>query len=61
MMGALQVETQEGMRFEIGTGFTDAQRRDPPPVGSLVTYQYRDLTKNGVPRFVSYLRRREEP
>lgn len=61
MMGALQVETSEGMRFEIGTGFTDAQRRDPPPVGSLVTYQYRDVTKNGVPRFVSYLRRREEP
>lgn len=61
MMGALRVETPEGMRFEIGTGFTDAQRRDPPPVGSLVTYQYRDVTKNGVPRFVSYLRRREEP
>ncbi|WP_374485298.1 DNA ligase [Zoogloea sp.] len=61
MMGALQVETPEGMRFEIGTGFTDAQRRDPPPVGSLVTYQYRDVTKNGVPRFVNYLRRREEP
>lgn len=61
MMGALRVETPEGMRFEIGTGFTDAQRRDPPPVGSLVTYQYRDVTKNGMPRFVSYLRRREEP
>lgn len=61
MMGALQVETSEGMRFEIGSGFTDAVRRDPPPVGSVVTYQYRDVTKNGVPRFVSYLRRREEP
>ena len=61
MMGALQVETPEGLRFEIGTGFTDAVRRNPPPVGSVVTYQYRDLTKNGVPRFVNYLRRREEP
>lgn len=61
MMGALRVETPDGMRFEIGTGFSDAVRRDPPPVGSTVTYQYRDVTKNGVPRFVSYLRRREEP
>lgn len=61
MMGALQVETPEGRRFEIGTGFTDALRRDPPAVGSVVTYQYRDVTRNGVPRFVSYLRRRVEP
>ena len=59
MMGALQVETAEGVRFEIGTGFSDAVRRAPPPVGTLVSFQYRALTKDGVPRFASYLRRRE--
>lgn len=59
MMGALQVETAAGVRFEIGTGFTDAVRRDPPPVGALITFQYRALTKDGVPRFASYLRPRE--
>jgi DNA ligase 1 len=59
MMGALQVETAAGVRFELGTGFTDAVRRDPPPVGALITFQYRALTKDGVPRFASYLRRRE--
>ncbi len=59
LMGALLVETDKGVRFQLGTGFTDAERRNPPPVGSLVTFVYRDLTQDGVPRFASYLRRRE--
>lgn len=58
-LGALHVETAEGKRFHIGTGFTDAQRTAPPPVGAQVTYTYRGLTKNGLPRFASFLRLRE--
>ena len=59
MMGALLVETSSGVRFQLGTGFTDAERREPPPVGAQVTYVYRELTRAGVPRFASYWRRRE--
>jgi DNA ligase-1 len=55
-LGALQVQTPEGVRFKLGTGFTDAQRRHPPPVGATVTYRYRDLTPAGKPRFASFLR-----
>jgi DNA ligase-1 len=55
-MGALQVQTPEGRRFYLGTGFSDEQRRHPPPVGSTVTYRYRDLTSTGLPRFASFLR-----
>lgn len=60
MMGALQVETADGKRFQIGTGFTDAVRANPPAVGTLITFTYRGLTKNGLPRFASYLRVREK-
>lgn len=60
MMGALLVETDKGVRFEIGTGFSDAERRNPPPVGSRITFTYRNLTRGGVPRFASYLRPRVE-
>lgn len=59
-MGSLLVE-DEDRQFRIGTGFTDAQRDHPPPVGSLVTYRYRGLTAKGLPRFPSFLRLREEP
>lgn len=59
MLGALRVETPAGVRFELGSGLSDAERRDPPPLGALVTYQYRSLSRDGVPRFASYQRRRE--
>lgn len=59
-MGALQVETADGKRFQIGTGFSDAVRASPPPVGATVTYTHRGLTKNGLPRFASYLRVRDK-
>jgi DNA ligase-1 len=61
VLGALVVRSPEGTRFRIGTGFSDAQRRDPPPVGASVTYAYRGLTPAGVPRFASFVRVRELP
>jgi DNA ligase 1 len=60
-LGALEVETPEGVRFKLGTGFTDAQRANPPKIGSTVTYTYRDITKTGKPKFASFLRVRNEP
>lgn len=60
MLGALRVRNQQGTEFSIGTGFTDAERANPPPVGSIITYKYHGYTNNGVPRFASFLRIREE-
>ena len=59
-MGALWVETPEGLRFRLGTGFTDAQREQPPAIGSWVTYRYRGLHDSGLPRFASFLRERPD-
>lgn len=60
MLGALEMETRQGKKFRLGTGFSDVVRANPPPVGAIVTYQYKGLTKNGLPRFASYLRVRQE-
>jgi DNA ligase-1 len=54
-----RVESPQRRRFFIGSGLSEAERRDPPPIGSLITYRYRDLTPGGVPRFATYLRRHE--
>ena len=59
-MGALRVRSEDGREFSLGTGFTDRQRSDPPPIGAMVTYRFRDLTNNGLPRFASFLRMRME-
>ena len=55
-MGALRVRAEDGREFSLGTGFTYQQRRDPPLVGTTVTYRYHDLTRTGLPRFASFLR-----
>ncbi|MFA6015082.1 MAG: DNA ligase [Gallionellaceae bacterium] len=55
-LGALEVLTDDGMRFRIGSGLSDAQRVNPPPVGSIITYRHTGLTHKGLPRFPRYLR-----
>ena len=55
-MGALRVRAEDGREFSLGSGFTDRVRRDPPAVGTTVTYRYHDLTRSGLPRFASFLR-----
>lgn len=59
-MGALLVEMPTGQRFRLGAGFSDAQRSDPPPVGSWVTYRYRGTHDGGIPRFASFVRVRDD-
>jgi DNA ligase-1 len=61
VLGALLVETAKGLRFRIGTGFSDADRRNPPALGSWVTYRYIGLNEgSGIPRFASFMRVRED-
>jgi DNA ligase 1 len=59
-LGALQVETPEGLRFRLGSGFSDALREHPPAVGSWVTYRYRGHHDSGLPRFATFLRERPD-
>ncbi len=56
VMGGLIVEMPNGKTFNIGTGFTDADRRNPPPIGSYVTYTFTETTSDGIPKCVSFLR-----
>jgi DNA ligase-1 len=59
-MGALRVRSAAGVDFLLGTGFSDAEREAPPPLGSWVTFTHRGVTVEGVPRFASFLRVRSE-
>jgi DNA ligase 1 len=59
-MGALLVQTPEGLRFRIGSGFTDEQREQPPPMGSWITYRFRGQNGSGLPRFATFVRVRTD-
>ncbi|MGI2260114.1 DNA ligase [Shewanella sp. GXUN23E] len=61
MLGSLTVRMADGREFNIGTGFSDELRRQPPPIGSQITFKYKGLTGNGLPRFASYYRVRVDP
>lgn len=58
-LGALRVRTPDGREFRLGSGFSDAERDTPPPLGATVTYRHRGLTSQGLPRFASFLRVRD--
>ncbi len=59
-LGSLEVQLPDGRRFRLGTGFSNAEREDPPPVGSTVEFRYSGLTRTGLPRFAVFLRERED-
>ncbi len=64
-LGALLVELPAAdgkppLRFKLGTGFSDAQRQNPPAIGALVTYRFRGLNDSGIPRFASFMRVRAD-
>ena len=55
-MGSMEVINDEGITFKIGSGFSFEERKNPPAIGSLITYQYRGKTNSNKPRFATFLR-----
>jgi DNA ligase-1 len=60
MLGALVVQRADGVQFGLGSGLTDHQRSNPPPLGTRITYTYQGVTARGVPRFARLLRVRDD-
>ncbi|PHS14918.1 MAG: DNA ligase [Kangiella sp.] len=55
-LGSIEVINEDGITFKIGSGFSFNERKNPPPIGSTITYQYRGKTRNNTPKFASFLR-----
>jgi len=60
-VGSLHLRRSDGVTFYASSGLSDAQRDQPPPLGSVVTYRYQGLTRYGKPRFPVFLRQRVLP
>lgn len=56
MMGSILVRSTDGQVFKIGSGFNDQERRQPPPVGSTITFKHQGHYETGTPRFPVFLR-----
>lgn len=54
-LGALVCSTDTGIFFEVGTGFDDFERANPPNVGDRITVKFQEWTPRGAPRFPVYV------
>ena len=59
LCGSLEVMNNKGFRFKVASGITEAMAHSPPPVGTIITYEYELLTKEGIPRPAIFVRIRE--
>lgn len=53
-LGSIQVEWRD-VTFYIGTGFTDEERANPPEIGDTITFRFRELTDDGIPKEARFL------
>lgn len=59
LCGSLDVVTPDGRRFKVA-GLSESYARKPPPIGTKITYSYRLLSSDGIPRPASFVRIRKE-
>jgi DNA ligase-1 len=59
-LGAVVVEMGNGTTFSVGTGFSEKERKAPPPIGAVITFRYQELSDGGVPRFPTYVGLRDD-
>lgn len=57
---SVKLKLNNGIVFNLGGGFSNIQRLNPPKIGDIVTFKYYDLTKNNKPKFASFLRIRKK-
>lgn len=60
MMGKLHCVLPNGVQFKVGSGFSDAQRRNPPKIGTIISFKYQEMSDQGHPRFPVFLRERTD-
>lgn len=60
MMGSIRVKDTLGNIFKIGSGFSDQTRKDPPAIGSIITFKHYGHYQSGIPRFPVFWRQRND-
>ena len=57
---SLKIELKNKVVFNLGGGFSNQQRLNPPQIGDIITFKYYGFTKNQKPKFASFLRIRNK-
>ena len=57
---SLKIKLKDGTIFNLGGGFTELERLNPPKINDIITFKYYGFTKNKKPKFASFLRVRKK-
>jgi len=57
---SLVIKLKNGIVFNLGGGFSNKERLNPPKIGEIITFKYYGFTKNNKPKFASFLRIRKK-
>ena len=60
LMGSVTVRTEQGITVKVGSGFSDEERKTPPPLGTTITFRHQGFTASGKPRFPVFWRVRND-
>jgi DNA ligase-1 len=56
MTGSLMLQDRNGVKFDCGSGMNDNDRRNPPAIGTIVTFRYQEKSdRSGRPRFPIFI------
>jgi len=53
LIKSFKMQMKNGKKFNLG-GFKKSMEKNPPPIGSSITYTYFESTTNGLPRFPKF-------
>ena len=51
---------KQGKIFRIGSGLNDKMRENPPKIGTIISYKFSGVSKNGAPKHTRFWRIRDE-
>lgn len=60
LLGSFTCQLKNGVRFKIGSGLDDKQRKNFIKIGDIITFRYQGFTKHKKPRFPTFLRKRKK-
>ena len=60
LCGALLCKMPSGQTFKCGSGMNTENRKNPPRLGTTITYRYFEVTGSGKPRFPTFVRIRAD-
>lgn len=60
VLQSVKLKLSNGITFDLGAGFSNQHRKNPPKIGEIITFKYTGFTKKGKPKFASFLHIRKD-